>query len=287
MKTGIISFASMHGRHPWKIGSSMIRGQWLAEAWPDADLWSNGRKFDALIFQKAYWEQMMNDFTGPKILDLCDPDWMDGNLELIKVSKLVDAITCSNPGLTEFVSKVVKNIPVITVPDRLNMGYFTNPKKHIGRAKTVVWFGYSHNAKEVLPRVLSSLKQHGLDLLVVSNAGFNPINSFGVQIQNIEWSLERAYEDIKLGDIAINPKSVFGNYRYKSNNKTLISWGLGIPVAETADDMVKFLEPAGRQKEVDARRVELEKDWDIQLSVRQFEDILKTIWSARKNEKQS
>lgn len=277
MTTGIITFAAMHGRPIWKIGSSVIRGKWLAEAWSEADLWSNGKKFDSLIFQKAYWEQMMMDFSGPKILDLCDPDWMDGVLELKKVSHLVDAITCSNQGLTDFISKIVTNIPVVTIPDRLNLSYFTNPRKHTERAKNVVWFGYSHNAKEVLPRVLPSLKGHGLDLIVISNAGFNPVNSMGVQIQNIEWSSERAYEDIKLGDFAINPKSVYGNFRFKSENKTITAWGLGLPVAETADDLDRFMDPQERQKEIDLRRKELGEKWDILLSVQQFKEILNGI----------
>lgn len=260
-----------------KVGSAVIRGKWLVEAWDEASEWHNGDFADAMIFQKAYWKTMLEDFPGKKILDLCDPDWMDSKMNLVELAQHCDAITCSNDGITNFVKTIVKHIPVITVPDRLNLDYFTRKKKHLGTARNAVYFGFAHNATEVLPQVLPSLGRLGLDLIVVSNKPYQPIVSYGVKVKFVRWDQATAYDDIAFGDIAINPPSARANFRYKSNNKTIIAWGLGLPVANTADDMAKFMDQAAREKEAALRWEEVQRDWDIKLSVQQYKDLLANI----------
>lgn len=283
MKTAIISFEKYHGRRQGSIGSSMIRAKWLAEAWDEAFLWRNGDYFDSAIFQKVYWKDMFTDFKGAKILDLCDPDWMNGDVNIVEISHMVDAITCSTDELTHFIKTFVKNKPVETVPDRVNFDYFTHQKKHDDKARNVVWFGYYGNAKVVLPQVLPSLKERGLSLTVISNNAFEPSQDFGVEIQNIEWTPETAFADIQASDFAINPPSFLRNFRFKSNNKTLVSWALGLPVANTAEDMDRFMKPEERTKEAEKRMDEVKKDWNIKLSVEQYKKLLCDIQSSRES----
>lgn len=260
-----------------KVGSSVIRGKWLVDAWDEASEWRNGDYADAMIFQKAYWKRMMQTFPGKKILDLCDPDWMDGKLKLVELAQYCDAITCSNDGIRDFVARVVKHIPVVTVPDRLNLDYFTQKKKHVGKAVRAVYFGYAHNADAVLPQVLPSLARHSLELMVVANKPFKSYVSYGVPIKFVRWDPATAYDDIRFGDIAINPPLALSNFRYKSNNKTLIAWALGLPVANNGEEMAKFLDPEERTKEVETRWAEIQRDWDIKLSVKQYQDLLANI----------
>lgn len=274
MKVSIVTFCKYHGRRRGEIGSSVIRGDWLAEAWPEAKLWSNGQYFDAIIFQKAYWKDMMQDFEGVKILDLCDPDWMQGDVNIKEISDLCDAITCSTEELTKFMKNFIHDKKILTVPDRLNLDYFTRKRAHTEKARSVVWFGYYHNAKAVLPHILPSLKTRKLNLYVVSNSPFEPNNNFGVEIINIPWSVENAFMDIQSGDFAINPQPPVSNFRFKSNNKTLISWGLGLPVANSADDMDRFLDPKERQKEADMRWEEIKISWDIKLNVNLYKELI-------------
>lgn len=274
MKTACITFEKYHGRQPGSIGSSMIRGKWLAEKWDDAFLWTNGAYADSVIFQKVYWEDMMIDFPGKKILDLCDPDWLNGDVDIKKFCDYADHVTTSTEALAKFVRTITKT-PVTVVPDRLNMDYFTRPKEHTEKARNVVWFGYYANAKEVLPPILMTLKRLGLGLRVVSNGEFTTTNDFGVDIQNVNWDSDNAWLDIQGGDIAVNPPSVRSNFRYKSNNKTLISWALGLPVANTAEDLERFIDPKERTKEVIERRKELEDTWTIEKSIEQYKEILK------------
>lgn len=276
MKVSIIPFEKYHHRPQGSIGSSMIRAKWLAEKWPEASIWHNGDAFDALILQKVYWLDMIKDFQGPKILDMCDPDWMRSEETGCKIKELeehLDAITTSTDELRDVLKKIVK-IPVVTVPDRINFDYFTIPKKHTERAKSVVWFGYYHKAKEVLNQVMHSLKERDLSLYVVSNSEFFPDNDYGVEVSNIKWEPHNAFMDIQSGDFVINPPSPFGDLRFKSNNKTLIAWALGMPVVNVAEDLDRFLDPAERQKESELRLAEVHKDWDIELSIKQYQDLI-------------
>ena len=60
------------------IGSSRIRARWLLPYWPEAQLYQMGRKYAVMIFQKAYFMEYLKAYDGIKILDLCDPDWLEG-----------------------------------------------------------------------------------------------------------------------------------------------------------------------------------------------------------------
>lgn len=285
MRVSILSWEKYNWRPFGSIGSSMIRAKWLAEKWNEATEWKHGDAFDALILQKVYWLDMVKDFYGVKILDMCDPDWMKSestNCKLVEMSQYVDAITCSTDELTNVIKKIIRHIPVITIPDRLNMDYFTVKKQHTEIAKAVVWFGYYHKAKEVLNYVMPSLKKRNLSLYVISNSEFMPDNDYGVEISNIAWTPNNAFMDIQSGDFVINPPSPLRDLRFKSNNKTLISWALGMPVVNTAEDMDRFLDPKERQKEVDSRQQEIKDKWDIVHSIKQYKDL---IWDIQKNKK--
>jgi len=277
MITSFLTFERYHGRAKGTIGSSQIRARWLVEKWDEAKLWSVGQHFDALILQKVYWEQMINDFKGAKILDLCDPDWLSGDVPIVDIAHKVDHITTSTQGLADYL-KQMTDTPITVVPDRLNMDYFTEQREHTERARNVVWFGYYHNAKQVLNApLLQSLKVRGLGLTVVSNGEYLPSNDMGVEITNINWTPENAYMDIKSGDFAINPPSMNRGFRFKSNNKTLISWALGLPVANTADDMDKYMEAKERTKAVEETMIEIKKEWIVEKSIRQYQDIINKI----------
>ncbi len=280
MKVSILSWEKFNWRKFGSIGSSMIRARWLAEKWDEAEEWKHGDMFDVIILQKVYWMDMVKDFKGIKILDMCDPDWMkseDTSCKLVEIAEYIDAITCSTDELTNAIKKFVPHIPVITIPDRINPDLFTIKKKHIERARAVVWFGYYHKAKEVLNQVMSSLQKRNLSLYVISNSEFIPDKDYGVEVSNIAWTPNDAFMDIQSGDFVINPSSPFKELRFKSNNKTLIAWGLGMPVVNEADDMDRFLDPVEREKEADMRQKEIDEKWDIKYSILEYQNLIKEI----------
>lgn len=276
-KIGVITFAKKHGRDIKTIGSSIWRGEWLANNWPEASLWTEGLKTDALIFQKVYWIEMLESFDGVKILDLCDPDWMTGELEIVKVSKLVDAITCSSRGIYDYLSKFIKWTPLYYVPDRIDLRLFSAQKKHIGRAKRVVWFGYQHNAKAILPFVLNNLAAEKLELMILSNneIDFGSAIPSNFSIIQKKFSWETLIWDMQTADICVNPQpEQYKKFKFKSNNKTLIAWACGLPVANDADELKTFLEPKSRIAEIEKRNIELKEKWDIKYSIKEFKNII-------------
>ena len=200
-----------------------------------------------------------------------------GELKLAEISQLVDGITCSCEGLTDFVKKIVRHIPVVTIPDRLNLDLFTQKKRHVSKAIRCVWFGYAHNADETISQCLLALAKSGLELLIVSNRDYNPTKTYGIKYQNIKWDSATAYQTIQFADFAINPQLMTSHWKYKSNNKTLIAWGLGLPVAEFRNQFGLFLDPMERQKEIDIRTKELSEKWDIKYSIEQFKELMQDL----------
>jgi len=281
MKIGILTFEKKHGRRKGTIGSSIIRGEWLASHWSEAELFTEGKKYDAIIFQKAYWDKYLDDYDGIKILDLCDPDWMSNGLNVIELSQKVDAVICGSEGIYELLKKILK-VPVYYIPDRVDLNFFSNPKKHFGKAMTVAWFGYYHNAKDALPYVMPVLAQHNLKLVVISENQWEVSMDYGVQIENRMFSWATLKYDLQAADIILNPQSMNYRFKFKSQNKTLISWACGLPIATTDVELEHFLDPDNRNKDIAKRRKEIISKWDVKISVKEFKKVIDDICKAKK-----
>jgi len=91
-RCGLLTFEQWYGKED--MGSSRIRGHWIINNWKEAELFKQGEKYDVVIFQKCYWLDYVKAFKGIKILDLCDPDWLD-TVPIIDIIDNVDAITVS------------------------------------------------------------------------------------------------------------------------------------------------------------------------------------------------
>lgn len=229
----------------------------------------------------------MKLYPGIRILDLCDPDWLTGELEIVNVSKLVDAITCSSKGIYDFVKRV-SQAPVFFIPDRIDIGSFKEKKKHEGKARNVAWFGYYHNAKEVLPMILSSLSRLGLGLIVISDNDFKPSIDYGVHIENKRFSWDTLKWDLLSADMVLNPQPIEKNKRFefKSDNKTFIAWALGLPVANNCEEMEKFLDPDERRKEADLRIKEVIEQHNVKMSVDEFKKVIEICQKNRSEKSQ-
>lgn len=269
---GIILFEQWHNRK--EIGSSRLRGHWLINNWEEAELFQQGAKYDTIIFQKVYWLEYLKAFKGIKILDICDPDWLD-TLPIREVLDECDAITVSSKGLKEAVEKFTDK-PVYFIPDRQDLSFHNKKKVHEGKAKTCIWFGYSHNAK-VLDPAISTLKKHDIKLTVLSDC--RPVyvkanRNVKYEYENPEWS----FNDIILQhDFVLLPPDTRPRGKYKSTNKTLTAWSLGMPVAKSPEDVVKFIEPEARIKEAELRIKEVQEKYNIKQSIQDFKNIIEKI----------
>ena len=279
MKIGIFPFQKYHGRRQGTIGSSVIRGEWLVDVWDEAEIFQEAKKYDAIIFQKVYWKKYLEAYDGIKILDLCDPDWLSGDLLLKQMEPLVDAFTCSSQGLADFVEKIVDK-PVYCIPDRVNLDIMNAKKEHKGVAKRVGWFGYYHNAEAVLPYVIKYLDKLNLELLVISNQKFENTtrHDIGLEWRKFDW--QSITDDLLSCDMILNPpipNVKKRSHMYKTNNKSLISWALGIPVASNLDELKDLMGEKERIEEAEKKLKMIKEEYDVKLSVKQFKEIINKI----------
>lgn len=272
MKVGIYLFEQFHGRSG--VGSSRIRGHWIANNWPEAEIYVTGRDYDVMIYQKVYHIEHARSFKGFKILDLCDPDWLHWGYKTKEMIEEVDAVTTSSEMLRLAVKQFTDK-PVVCIPDRIDLSLFDKKKVHEGDAKSAVWFGYSDNY-EVLDQVVLPLKKAKLDLVVVSDGLYAVPSVFqkDVSVTNYKWKDEFAYANIITGDIALNPRKTSGKWKFKSDNKTFLAWALGLPVATDASELKRFISCEERIKEVELRTKELQDKWDIKYSIQQFKELI-------------
>ena len=278
LKIGFLGFDQWKGKP--NIGSSRIRCDWPINYWPEAERFKQGVKYDVVIFQKAYWVDFAKVFTGVKILDMCDPDWLDGN-KVVEMIQHVDAITTSSMELAKYISSICDK-PVAFIPDRIDPSFHRQKKQHVGRAKSAVWFGYAHNfpALDSAVKALADLK---LDLIVISNQPYHAPTSLvdKINVINFTWGAETVNDDILRGDIVINPKLPTGRFKFKSDNKTITSWALGMPVALNDKDLKAFVEESGRKAEVEKRLKEVADQYDVKRSVEEYKHLIDEIVKSK------
>lgn len=273
---GILLSDQWHQRGP--AGSSRIRGYWLINYWEKAETFKQGAKYDVVIFQKCYWTDYVKIFEGIKILDICDPDWLDA-MPIIEVLQDCDAVTTSTETLRDEMKKFTDK-PVVYIPDRQDLNFHNVQKVHDGIAKKIIWFGYAHNTS-VLDKTLSFLKKNNLELTVLSNC--RPPYAGATKNVKYEWeNPEFDFNKIILeNDIVILPENTSPRGRFKSSNKTYTAWALGMPVAVTPEDILKFLDPEERKKEAELKLKEVREKYDVKQSVEEFKQLIKQLQDAK------
>lgn len=265
------------------VGSTKIRVHNLIKYWPDFSLYRYGDLPDVMIFQKVY---VGKDYKFPKtlpcikILDIADPDWLEG----VPIKETVDAmnaITCPTEPLAEFIRQLTDK-PVRVIKDRFDLTEFPSCKIHRGQAKTVVWFGYHHNAS-ALKLAVQSIERRGLKLKVIADQ--DPFASrwaskpseFENNYEFVKYRPDTAYLEIQKADVCVLPKMNRPQDRFKSENKTVIAQLLGLPVATTADELDEFMTAEQRNKAVDTVYDIVRKEYDVNKSIKEYKDLIDEI----------
>ena len=282
---GILPYSHFDGANNI-VGSSFLRAESVANNARDFEIWKYGKKYEALIFQKVYWKELMQIFKGPKILDLCDPDWVNGSANIIETGNLVDAFTCSSEALTVAVKRLFPNKIVIHVPDRLDFNVYPPVKKqHNEVVKKVVWFGFIPNAHETLKQFSAVIKEYNLELTIIADRPYSQKDAiYELQPKYIPFNRDTAYTIIQDHDVVLNPRSAKVSFKYKSNNKSVISWKLGLPVAATADQLVQFFDLNERIKEVEEKQLLVTQQYNITYSIDQYRSIIEEIKRTKRME---
>lgn len=262
-----LTFAKWHQRPG--TGSSRIRAEWLINHWPESEVFQQGKEYRTVIFQKTYWPEYVRKFEGIKILDLADPDYLD-TVPIKEIIDNCDAVTTSTEALAEAMRQFTDK-PVQCIPDRVDLNVHNVQKRHRGRAKKVCWFGYSHNAV-LLDRTIPTLRKRGLKLKVISN--FRP--PYQKADENIRYPKkdDEFNKEVLSCDFVLMPQDDRPRGKYKSNNKTIISWSLGMPVATNPQEVERFLDPDERKKEAELRLKEVKERWNVELSVIEYKRLI-------------
>lgn len=280
------TFSQFHNKQP-AVGSTHIRAHQLFKYWPEAGLYKYGENPDVLIFQKVYAAQdyqLPINFKNIKILDMCDPDWIEGTAGIKVTIDAMDAVTVSSEGLRKFISQLTDK-PVIHIPDRFDISALPKPKRHIDNAKTVVWFGYRHNA-ETLKFAMPLLNELGLNLLVISNddpmpwqwlAGEQGDEYRHKHYQFMRYNEETIYHDLQRADFAVLPHGCRPIDPFKSNNKTVKAILAGLPVAHDADQVRSFTVAGVRRDYMQAHYRNTVEEYDVKKSVEQYKKLIEEI----------
>ena len=272
MRIGFYLYSDFHSKP--ETASSRIRGDWLIKYWPEAEKWHFGRKYDVCVYQKVYEVRHAKIFKGIKILDVCDPDWNQTKEPFIEMIEETDAVTCSTEELKKSLEQWTKK-PVIVIKDRHDLEYFKEKKIHRGRAKEVCWFGYSHNSKP-LKVVRKYLTQYDLAISIISD---QPVllseQEAGINIHErfTKWNLNTVNAEIIKSDFVVMPGSRDPNHRFKSNNKTIHSYLLNMPVATSVEEFERYLDPKNRQEDSDKNYKMARREYDIRLSVKEMKEL--------------
>lgn len=269
------------------VGSSRIRMRWMLPYWEEAEEYVIGKKYDVMVFQKVYWAEMMDAFEGVKILDICDPDWLE-NKPVFEFVDKVDAVVTSTPALAEYMQKLRPNKKhILCIPDRVYMPEAVPVKQDYGeQLKKVVWFGYSHNS-HYLANTFNELILRGLELVCISDAPIEPplIYRNHLKLTNVPFNYATINQEIVKYDAVLLPetKDVDEKGKYKSDNKTLQAWALGMPVIKVPDDIAKFMTAEQRKAEGLEKRKLIEDKFDVKYSVDEYKALIKEIEEEKRN----
>ena len=262
------------------IGSSRIRVRWLLPYWEEAEEYVIGKKYDVLMFQKVYWPAMMKAFEGVKILDLCDPDWLEGR-SVLEFVDLADVTTTSTEALAEYIRKLRPNAFVQCVPDRVYLPEYEVVKtKHEGPLKKIGWFGYAHNA-HYLYSTFDELIKRGIELVTISEQPIEPSLMYKgkIKLTNVPFNYDTLNRELGKCDAVLlpDPSAMDERGKYKSNNKTIQTWAIGMPVIKVPEDLDRFNDPKEREAEGIRARKEVEEKWDVKLSVDEYREIIRKV----------
>jgi hypothetical protein len=280
-RVGFLTFEQI--RSEVGLGSSRIRARWLINHWQEAELFTIGKKYDAIIFQKAYWTDYARSFPGIKILDLCDPDFLDWRSQCIPMANMCHAVVTPTASLADAISRYTRT-PITVIPDRIDFRLLGDIKKTHeggGPARTAVWYGYSENFAS-LDASIEDVISLNIQRLIVIASPRKPYQLSSrleryLTLINCEWDEELAPRILALADVVINYRLSDGRWVYKSNNKSIFAWALGVPVAHSAEELMRLIPEEARVKESQEKYQLVKSLYDVRRSVQEYKQLLDSI----------
>ena len=270
MKIAMLTMEKFDNRRENSVGSSRIRGKWMMKYCPQITEFKNGFDYDAVIYQKAYYQEHMKRFQGVKIFDLCDPDWLEPR-PITETAEHVDAFTVTTDKIKDFLTQITPK-PVVVIPDRIDPEEHTPTKQeHFGKIRSVVWFGYSSN-QVVLDQVVNILQNYQISLVVISERNYPQADV------NIPYDYKTVHEEIIKHDAVLMPIFIKNlRHSYKSDNKILTSWALKMPVIREPQDIERLMNPAVRNAEAEKHYQYVKDEYHVKHSGPEYVNLIEQL----------
>ena len=152
--------------------------------------------------------------------------------------KWSDAVLCGNRFIAEYVEK--KGGRAVIIPTVTDVDLFHPIEKDPKKQLIVGWIGAPstfHSLESIFPYLQDLAKKYDFSLKIVG-AGKKKIEIKGINVENLEWSLEREVEDFQSLDIGLYPieTSSWNPQEFvmgKSGFKAIQYMSIGIPFVVT------------------------------------------------------
>jgi hypothetical protein len=274
-----LDFGKYHGKGD-KQGSTLIRMNQMMPYWEGFGPYKYGAHPEALIFQKVYCTEDYKfpiHYPGVRILDICDPDWLEG-VSIVETAQGVDAVVTPTESMAEFIRQFHSNVKVI--PDRFDLDPIPKPKEHTEQAKTVVWFGYAHNSILMKP-AMATLDRLNLNLVIISND-----DPFLHQWSNrdykefykfVKYDESTIYQELQKADFALLPEGNRPVDVFKSNNKAIKANLAGLPVARKLEEVELYMDAQAREQWLVDNYATIQAEYDICKSVKEYQNLIAEI----------
>jgi hypothetical protein len=130
-----------------------------------------------------------------------------------------------------------------------------------------------------LDSAITNLLPFGINHLIViadwDKPYWLPLEHYGtIRVTNYAWQAKTVHEHLLEADVILNYSLDSGRWKYKSNNKTILAWALGLPVAHSADELASLLSEEARTQEAERRLLEVHRDYDIRQSVDEYKVLI-------------
>lgn len=283
------------------VASTRIRVYWPAQYDPDfivTEEFSLLRQCDVVVFQtridnpdverakklKALGSKIIFDFTDPHWLKEYDPQAIHPVFN--KIVDVADMITLSTEELQRTFTEAFPEAKTAVILDKIDLSIYNKTKVHRNSEEHIITWHGSYGNISSLELARSDLERLGLEhkiklICVYDRTTEFKVHSFNnIELEIREWSNQEVIDSLLQADVSINPKYINHWKSYKSDNKTVTAWALGIPCVE--DDFYKYIKvllsnPNLRNQEGLVRRKIVERNYNVRETARQWKGLAQVL----------
>lgn len=288
-----------------EVASTRIRITWALPYMPTAIVSEDFEELktcDVVVFQTRIqtkdWQmaaklrdlgvKIIFDFTDPHWIKEYDPDAI--HPVFYKIAELSHCVTLPTEGIEKTFNAAFPFVRTEIVKDRLDLNLYNKIKEHKDTKEfKILWHGSYGNICSIdLAR--ADLEKLGLEYKIKLICVYDKSTKYSVKpFKNIEvevreWSNQKVIDSLLESDLSINPK--YDNWKsYKSNNKTITAWALGIPCIERNfyAELKKYCQSSTLRNVIgQSLRQHVVKEYDVKETSKEWYDIANMLLSDNK-----